>query len=70
MTTSIDPKLQQVLSKKRAEFRRKGLQLDNAAGFDRLKDAVILGDEVKKNSCFGAVVTGILFLATVVGVLS
>ena len=45
------------LNKKfRTKLDNQKWQLDNAAGFDRLKDAVIVGDEVKKNSCFGAAI--------------
>lgn len=53
-------------NKFKAKLDNQKWQLDNAAGFDRLKDAIILGDEAKKNSCFGAVVS----VVAVVGVLA
>ena len=58
--TTADPKLEtieRVKAKYAARLERKSWKLDNEAGIHRLADAVIVGDEVKKNSCFGAAVT-------------
>lgn len=58
------------LNKKFADkLARKQWQLDNAEGFKRLENAVIVGDEVKRNSCFGAAVSLFVIGASLVSAL-
>lgn len=51
-----------------AKLKQKNWQLDNAAGWERLEKEVLIGDEAKKNSCLGAVVSVLAIGAAVLAV--
>jgi len=64
--TTADPN--KIKAKYADKLARKSWQLDNSAGLERLAKAVIVGDEVKKNSCFGAVVSVLAIIAALAAV--
>jgi hypothetical protein len=63
MNTASD--LNKINERNAEVLKRKNWTLDNEAGVKRLADAVIVGDEVKKNSCFGAAVSVLALVGTV-----
>ena len=71
--TTADPKLEtieRVKSRIKTTLDNQQWTLDNEAGVQRLKNAVIVGEKERGNGCFSAAVSVLALVAAAVAVLS
>lgn len=65
MTAELD----KLNSKFEDKLKRKAWQLDNAAGWNRLADAAIVGEKERTSGCFSAMASVLVIAAVIVKVL-